>query len=141
MPDLLIHNLSEVATPQGDSPQGGPDQAGVERLSGVEVLCREGRIAFVGAAEERHREHGPLEGVARLDGRGGTLLPGFVDPHTHLPWAGSREQEFAQRLAGKTYLEIAAQGGGILSTVRSTRQASQEELVSATTRSAISSMA
>ena len=46
----------------------------------------------------------------RLDGRGGTLIPGFVDPHTHLPWAGSREEEFAARLAGKTYQEIAAAG-------------------------------
>jgi imidazolonepropionase len=67
--------------------------------------------------------------VQRLDGRGGTLIPGFVDPHTHLPWAGDRSEEFAQRLAGKTYLEIAADGGGILSTVRATRSATEEQLV------------
>ena len=93
------------------------------------VLCRDGRIAFVGAAEELERRFGPLPEAERLDGRGGTLVPGFVDPHTHLPWAGDRAEEFAQRLAGKTYLEIAAAGGGILSTVRATRQASEEELV------------
>src|SRR6185369_13858220 len=58
----------------------------------------------------------------------GTLIPGFVDPHTHLPWAGSREEEFVARLAGKTYQEIAAAGGGILSTVAATRRASEEEL-------------
>ena len=129
MTDLLIHNLAEVATPRGSASAGGADQARVERLPGAVVLCREGRIAFVGAEEELRRRFGPLPDAERLDGRGGTLLPGFVDPHTHLPWAGDRAEEFAQRLAGKTYLEIAAAGGGILSTVRATRQASEEELV------------
>jgi imidazolonepropionase len=95
----------------------------------MEVLCREGRIAFVGPAEERRRDFGELPDVERLDGQGGTLIPGFVDPHTHLPWAGTREEEFAARLAGKTYQEIAAAGGGILSTVAATRRASREELV------------
>jgi imidazolonepropionase len=131
VPDLLIHNLSEVATPRGNLPRCGSEQSRVERISGAEVLCRDGRIAFCGTAEKRQRECGQLVGVARLDGRGGTLVPGFVDPHTHLPWAGSREQEFAQRLAGKTYLEIAAAGGGILSTVRATREASHKELAAA----------
>ncbi|MEE8139074.1 MAG: imidazolonepropionase [Thermoanaerobaculia bacterium] len=134
MTDLLIHNLSEVATPRGKAPRSGPDQGRVQRLSGVEVLCRKGCIAFIGTPQERRRQHGALAGVERLDGRGGTLVPGYVDPHTHLPWAGSREQEFAQRLAGKTYLEIAAEGGGILASVRSTRQASEEELTAAVLR-------
>jgi imidazolonepropionase len=92
------------------------------------VLCRAGRIAFVGAPEERRRTFGELADTERLDGRGGTLIPGFVDPHTHLPWAGMREEEFAARLKGKTYQEIAAEGGGILSTVAATRRASEEEL-------------
>ena len=94
----------------------------------AEVLCRDGRIAFVGPREERLRRLGELPEAERLDGRGGTLIPGFVDPHTHLPWAGTREEEFAQRLAGKTYQEIAAAGGGILSTVASTRAAGEEDL-------------
>ena len=129
MLDLLIHNLSEVATPSGSSPRSGRRQAEVERRRGVDVLCRDGLVLDVGAAEELRRDHGALEGAQRLDGRGGTLVPGFVDPHTHLPWAGTREEEFAQRLAGKSYQEISADGGGILSTVRSTREASEEELV------------
>src|SRR5262245_47708109 len=128
MPDLLIHNLAEVATSEGNVPLRGADQRRVRRVRGAEVVCREGRIAFVGPPEERRRLFGELAEAERLDGRGGTLIPGFVDPHTHLPWAGSREEEFAARLAGKTYQEIAAAGGGILSTVRSTRQASEEEL-------------
>lgn len=127
--DLLIHNLAEVATPEGSTPRRGDEQRRVRRIRGAEVLCQGGRIAFVGPAEERQRLFGELPDALRLDGRDGTLIPGFVDPHTHLPWAGTREEEFVARLAGKTYQEIAAEGGGILSTVRSTREASEEVLV------------
>jgi imidazolonepropionase len=126
---LLIHNLSEVATPEGSTPRRGSEQGHVRRLRGAEVVCDDaGRISFVGPPEERLRLLGELPAAERLDGRGGTLIPGFVDPHTHLPWAGTREDEFAARLAGTTYQEIAAAGGGILSTVRTTRQASEDEL-------------
>jgi imidazolonepropionase len=129
MTDLLIHNLSEVATPQGASPQRGADQRRVLRLKDAEVLCRDGRIAFVGSPGERWSAFGELPDADRLDGRGGTLIPGFVDPHTHLPWGGSREEELVARIGGKTYQEIAAAGGGILSSVAATRRASEEELV------------
>ena len=134
MAELLIHGLGELATPLGSLPRRGPEQRQVLRLRDAEVLCRDGRIAFAGTADERRRQLGELPGVKRLDGRGGTLVPGFVDPHTHLPWAGSREEEFAARLAGKTYQEIAAAGGGILSTVAATRRASEDELVGAVRR-------
>jgi len=132
--ELLITNLSEVATPHGDEAQSGPSQGKVSRLEDAEVFCRDGRIAFVGPPAARLERFGECAGAARLDGDGGTLVPGFVDSHTHLPWAGSRESEFAQRLAGKTYLEIAAAGGGILSTVDATRRASEQELVENTRR-------
>ena len=128
--NLLIENLSELATPRGTQSRSGADQGRIERLSKVEVLSDEGKIVFVGPHEERIKRHGPLPDIERIDGQGGTLVPGFVDPHTHLPWAGSREEEFAMRLAGKTYMEIAAAGGGILSTVRSTRESSEEGLIS-----------
>ena len=127
--DLLITNLAELATPLGRDSRGGSDQGRLERRQNVEVLCREGKIAFVGSPESREQELGTLPDTPRLDANGGTLVPGFIDPHTHLPWAGSREEEFAMRLAGKTYMEIAAAGGGILSTVRSTREASEESLI------------
>jgi imidazolonepropionase len=126
---LLIHNLSEVATPEGSTPRRGVEQGRVRRLRGAEVVCDDaGLITFVGPPEERLRLLGEVPEAERLDGRGGTLIPGFVDPHTHLPWAGTREEEFAARLAGTTYQEIAAAGGGILSTVRTTRQASEDQL-------------
>lgn len=128
MTELLIENLSEVATPLGTTPRTGAEQGQVRRLAAAEVLCRQGRIAFVGEAAERRRRFGELAGAERLDGRAGTLIPGLVDCHTHLPWAGSRERELSQRLAGRSYQEIAAGGGGILSTVAATREASEEEL-------------
>jgi imidazolonepropionase len=131
MTDLLITNLSEVATALGSEPLSGSDQGRVQRLDRVDVLCRDGRIAAVATVEELLRDQGALEDVERFDGGGGTLVPGFVDPHTHLPWCGSREEEFVQRLAGVDYQEIAAAGGGILSTVRTTRAASEEDLVEA----------
>jgi imidazolonepropionase len=126
--DLLIVNLAELATPRGTTARRGSAQGEVLRVRGAEVLCRDGRIAFAGPADERRRRFGELPEAPRLDGNGGTLVPGFVDPHTHLPWAGTREEEFAQRLAGRTYQEIAAAGGGILSTVRATRAADEEQL-------------
>jgi len=129
MTELLIENLSEVATAHGSTPLAGEDLGRVTRTADAEILCRDGRIAFVGTTEERQERFGDLPDVPRLDGRRGTVVPGFVDPHTHLPWAGSREEEFRQRLAGATYQEIAAAGGGILSTVRATRAASEDDLV------------
>ncbi len=126
MSDLWIHDLSEVASARGARPLGGAAQGRVERRPGVDVLCRDGEILAVAPPAEIARQ--ATADAERLDGRGGTLIPGLVDPHTHLPWAGSREVEFAQRLAGRSYQEIAAAGGGILASVDATRAASEEEL-------------
>jgi len=131
---LLVENLSEVATPLGTAALAGAAQGRLRRVRDGEILCRDGRIAFVGTAAERRALHGELPDVPRLDGRRGTAVPGFVDAHTHLPWSGSRETEFAERLAGRSYQEIAAAGGGILSTVRSTREASPAAILEATLR-------
>lgn len=132
--DLLIENLAEVATPEGSTPLRGSEQGRVLRTrnpsgeEGVEVLCRGGRIEYVGVPELRREKFGDLPDLPRLDGKRGTLIPGFVDPHTHIPWAGTRETELFERLAGTTYQEIAARGGGILSTVAATRRASEDEI-------------
>lgn len=92
------------------------------------IAIRDGRVTFAGAETELPAE---LRGTVReeVDGRGGTALPGFVDSHTHLPFAGARESEFNRRLSGETYEQIAASGGGIASTVRATRAASEGDLV------------
>ncbi len=132
--DLLVTHLAELATPLGSASRAGSAQGKIERIEDGEILCRGGRIAFAGARAERERLFGALPDTRRLDGGGGTAVPGFVDAHTHLPWAGTREREFLERLAGRSYQEIAAAGGGILSTVRSTRAATKEELLAAMLR-------
>lgn len=89
------------------------------------LVIDEGRIAFAGAESDIPHS---LKIDEDFDARGGTAVPGFVDSHTHIPFAGLRESEFNRRLQGETYEQIAASGGGIASTVRSTRAASQEQL-------------
>jgi imidazolonepropionase len=96
------------------------------------VRCENGRIVFVGDASEHQRRHGDAAEV--LDADGGCIVPGFVDPHTHPVWAGSREDEFDRRLRGESYMDIARTGGGINSTVRATRAASSKELLDAALR-------
>lgn len=83
------------------------------------------RFAFAGRESELPRD---LRIDDEIDARGATAVPGFVDTHTHIPFAGFRESEFNRRLQGETYEQIAASGGGIASTVRATRAASEEEL-------------
>jgi imidazolonepropionase len=123
---LLIRNLSQIATPRGFSAVRGRDMRELTVIEkGVIVIDGE-RFAFVGPESEMP------EGLtidADFDARGATALPGFVDSHTHIPFAGFRESEFNRRLQGESYEQIAASGGGIASTVHATRSASEEILV------------
>jgi len=97
-------------------------------IVGGAVACAGETIVFVGMAEECRRQVALDPSGRRIDARGGVVLPGFVDAHTHLPFGGWRDDEFEKRLAGATYQEIAAAGGGILSTVRATRALGAEAL-------------
>lgn len=90
------------------------------------LVLRDGLIDWVGPAAEMQAVD--EEGTTWIDARGKVVLPGFVDSHTHLLFAGSRADEFEQRLRGLSYQEITARGGGILSTVRQVRQATKDEL-------------
>jgi imidazolonepropionase len=90
------------------------------------ILIQDEQIVAVGTTEEMRSAY-PNEPT--LDAGGHVILPGFVDPHTHAIWAGDRAAEFEMRLQGKTYLEIQAAGGGIVSTVKATRTASLEKLL------------
>jgi imidazolonepropionase len=130
-PDSLeIRNLSCLATPIGRSARIGRAQAELFVLRNAAVRCEAGRIVHVGAdAELRGRFPKPAR---EIDAAGKTLLPGFVDAHTHPVWAGDRAAEFARRLAGESYAAIAASGGGIVATVEATRRASRSELTDAT---------
>jgi imidazolonepropionase len=127
---LSIRHLASLATPAGASARRGAEQGRITRVENAALRIEDGRIAFVGTDDELATRYGeaPRVGEVVLDGRGKTALPGFVDAHTHLPWAGFRETEFNERLKGATYAEIAVRGGGIVSTVAATRAASEEEL-------------
>jgi imidazolonepropionase len=127
MPVTLIRNLSQVVTPTGVVPVRGRKMRELRIIPQAALVIRDGFFEFVG--EERDLPT-PYAFDNEVDGRGAAALPGFVDTHTHLPFAGYRESEFNRRLQGESYQSIATSGGGIASTVRATREASKEELVS-----------
>ena len=130
--DLLIGPAAQVATPRAaERPPAGPQQGRLEVIPGGAVAVRDGRIVAVGPYADLARRYDPGE---VLDASGCTVVPGFVDPHTHLCFAGWRAEEFERRLAGASYQEILAAGGGILDTVRRTREASEVELAAALRR-------
>ncbi len=121
---MLIHSASQLLTLAGE-PQRGKELGRLGIVPDGAVLVRGGIIEQVGPSEQMLAAYPNEE---RFDAAGRVVMPGFVDPHTHLIFAGDRAAEFEMRLEGKTYQEIAAAGGGILSTVRATRSASVEEL-------------
>lgn len=125
---MLIYSISQLLTLAG-GPQRGKQLGQLGLLENAEVLVRDQTIEAVGSRGELSQLY-PDE--PRLNAGGHVVLPGFVDPHTHLVWAGDRAAEFELRLQGKTYLEIMAAGGGIVSTVRATRQASLDDLMDQT---------
>jgi len=140
---LLVIGASEVVTMAGGL-RAGPEQDDVARLTAVPggrepspsspvVATWDDRIVGVGPQADLERlleaEGYPLGRFARLDARGGAVTPGLVDPHTHLVFAGSRENELELRQQGAGYMEILAAGGGILSTVAATRAAGEADLL------------
>lgn len=129
--DLIIENADVVYTCAGEAPRTGERQRDAVPLQNASVASAGGTIVFVGDAEACRARVTPAPDAVRIDARGRTLVPGFVDPHTHLVFAGDRRQELQQRLSGASYAEIAAQGGGIVRTVEATRVATRQELVDA----------
>ena len=117
---LLIRNLSQIATPTAVRGRE------LRVYENAVIVVDEGRFAFIGSERDK-----PAQLIVNedFDARGATAIPGFVDAHTHIAFAGFRESEFNRRLHGETYEQIAASGGGIASTVRSTRAASEDQLV------------
>ncbi len=129
--DILIDTADLVVTCAGPSPRAGAGQGAIAAVPQASVAGWRGRIVAVGAAGMVARTVRLEPGAQIIDARGQTVLPGFVDPHTHVVYAGDRRDELARRLGGATYAEIAAGGGGIVSTVTATRAASVDELVAA----------
>lgn len=129
--DLLITHAAQLLTIAGNNgrPRSGAGRADLGLVSDGALAVADGVIVAAGSTAEVLDEVSASRGATTINARGTVVLPGFVDPHTHLVFAGSRADEFELRLAGATYQEIAARGGGILSTMHATRAASEDDLV------------
>ena len=128
--DLVVADCSQLLTCQGLIPKRKDALQDVGLIEKGWIASNKGRIVFVGDEKSLKKEVQPQDNCQIIDGKGLTGLPGFVDPHTHLPFAGSREEEFLLRLQGYSYQQLAQKGMGIQTTVKATRQASAEQLQS-----------
>jgi imidazolonepropionase len=116
----LLHHIGQLATCRAEGAQGD-----IHVISDAALVWDQGLIVWVGREKELPSKY---RGAERLDAGGRLVIPGLVDCHTHLAFAGWRADEFEQRIRGRSYLDIARAGGGIASTVRQTRAATEEEL-------------
>ena len=129
--DAVVHDAAEVvvgpAEGDGETTDGGFDHE-LDRHEDAAVAIVDGVVAAVGSADDVIREYPPENATTAIDATGRSVVPGFVDSHTHAVFAGDRSDEYAARLRGADYQEILADGGGILRTVRSVREASEAQL-------------
>ena len=125
---MLIHSSSQLLTLAG-GPQRGKSLGSLGIVENGAVVVRDEKILAVGTTEELKASY-PNEPT--LDASDCVLMPGFVDPHTHIIWGGDRANEFELKMAGTPYLDILAAGGGIISTVKQTRTVSIETLIAQT---------
>lgn len=126
---LLIEHLEQLFTVAGAGPRAGRHQGDIAATPDGAIACDGATIVAAGRTSDVRAQITLAPGACVIDGRGHSLVPGFVDPHTHAVFAGDRRDELRRRLGGATYADIAAAGGGILSTVRATRAASDDDLV------------
>ena len=125
--DTLIHSAAQLITcASPDGPKRGPALADVGLIPDGALAIQDGQILAVGPTPELQARY---SGRQEVDASGKVVCPGFVDPHTHLVYAGDRAGELEMRIRGASYMEILEAGGGILSTMRQTRAASVEQLV------------
>jgi imidazolonepropionase len=129
--DFLIEHADRVYTCRGPAPRCGAAQRDAGLVERASVAGLGSRIVAIGSDREVRDAIALTSDAKVIDARGTTVVPGFVDAHTHLVFAGDRRDELQRRLAGASYAQIAADGGGIVKTVRATREASEDELVNA----------
>ena len=124
----VVHDAAEIVTENGteDAETGGSE---LDIYEDAAIAIEDGEVARVGPTGPVTREFPPENATHRVDASGKSVIPGFVDPHTHALFAGDRSDEFEAKLQGKTYQEILSEGGGILRTVRATREAGDEQLL------------
>jgi imidazolonepropionase len=129
---LLIRHIRQLMTCAGAAPRRGTDQRGINIIQDGAVVADGERIVFAGPERDLPASLASAPDSTTVDGRKLSVVPGFVDAHPHAMFAGDRRDELRRRLGGATYAQIAAEGGGIVSTVRATRAATEDELVAAT---------
>jgi imidazolonepropionase len=132
--DLVLRHARQLFTCTGPAPRAGARQGDLAPIEDGAVASHRGTIVYAGPDAELDAHVTAEPDATILDVRGCSVVPGFVDAHTHVVYAGDRRAELRRRLSGATYAEIAAEGGGIVSTVTATRGACEDELVEASAR-------
>ena len=130
--DFVLLHARELITCAGPVPRRGTDQSRLEAIVDGALAAHDGRVVYAGPSSTLLDHVQPAPSAVIHDVREHTVLPGFVDPHTHAVFAGDRRHELRRRLAGESYADIARSGGGIIETVRATRSADEAALVAAT---------
>lgn len=124
--DILVKNADELHTLKGPNrARTGEEMKDTGKIKDGALVVKGDEIIDVGKSEDLKQKY---DAEKTVDASGKTVVPGFVDPHTHVVFAGSREDELTKKIKGKSYMEILEEGGGIMRTVRSTREASKEKL-------------
>jgi imidazolonepropionase len=129
---LTIRHVRQLITCTGRAPRSGSHQRDISIIADGALAADGDRIIFAGRDADLPRDVADAPANEVIDGRGLSIVPGFVDAHTHAMFAGDRRDELRRRLAGASYADIAANGGGIVSTVAATRRATEDELVDLT---------
>ncbi len=124
----MILNTSELVTCSGYEPKFGKDMKNIGVIENGAVVIENDKIKAVGKEKDILKEYNKEDYIV-IDAQGKSVIPGFIDSHTHFVFGGYREEEFSWRLRGDDYMDIMRRGGGIISTVKSTQKASLEELV------------
>jgi imidazolonepropionase len=131
MPALLLTNIGQLATPRGSAPRRGSHLGELHIINDAAVLCAGGKIVSVGRRRDALRDSwlkSERKKIREIDCRGGVVLPGFVDSHTHPVFAAPRLVDFEKRIAGSTYEQIAQAGGGIRASIDGVRKTSRSAL-------------
>ena len=130
--DFVLRHIRQLVTCAGAAPRRGAAQAQLDVTADGALASLDGRIVFAGPDAELDAAVRPLHGARIVEAGAYSVVPGFVDAHTHAVFAGDRREELRRRLGGASYAEVAAAGGGIVSTVAATRAATEDALVDQT---------